>query len=328
MVYHQPKYSIIVPVYNEEPVIHSCWKRLSAVMKALKEPYEIIFVNDGSQDRSKPILSHLAEQDAHIRLINLSRNFGHQAAITAGMDRAQGQAIIVIDADLQDPPELIPQMINQWKQGFQVVYGKRRQRSGETFFKKITAKLFYRLLRFLTDIEIPVDTGDFRLIDRQVCDALKRLPEKNRYIRGLISWLGFKQTSVEFVREERLAGKTKYSLRKMLKLATDGITSFSAKPLKLATISGLLLSGISFGYLLYVFYLKLLTAKTIIGWASLMAVNLFFYGFILIILGIFGEYIGRIFNETQNRPLYIVDEDTRFSKFAYEDRFEDVQPVN
>jgi len=324
----QVKYSVIVPVYNEELVIDTCWKRLTAVMKSLNEPYEIIFVNDGSRDNSKQLLTDLGKRDHHIHIISFSRNFGHQAAITAGMDHAKGQAIIVIDADLQDPPELIPQMINKWKQGFHVVYGKRSKRTGETIFKRFTAKLFYRLLRFLTDIEIPVDTGDFRLIDRKVSDALKRLPEKNRYIRGLISWLGFKQTSVEFVREERLAGETKYPLCKMLKFAIDGITSFSSKPRKLATVSGLILSGFSFCYLLYVLYLKLFTDKTIVGWSSLMAVNLFFYGFMLIILGIFGEYIGRIYNETQNRPLYVVDEYITFTKFDHEGTYKKAKSVS
>ena len=310
----QVKYTVIIPVYNEERVIDICWKRVTAVMKSLNEPYEIIFVNDGSRDNSKQLLTDLSELDYHIHIICFSRNFGHQVAITAGMDHAKGDAIIVIDADLQDPPEIIPQMISKWKQGFHVVYGKRKKRTGETLFKKVTAKVFYRLLRFLTDIEIPLDTGDFRLIDRKVCEALKHLPEKNRYIRGLISWLGFKQTFIEFVREERLAGETKYPLGKMLKFAADGVTSFSAKPLKLATVSGLLVSAVSFCYLTYVFYLKIFTDKTIVGWSSLMAVNLFFYGFILIILGIFGEYIGRIYNENQNRPLYIIDEYINFTK--------------
>jgi len=307
----QVKYTVIIPVFNEESVIDSCWKRITAVMKSLNEPYEIIFVNDGSQDNSNVLLTQLCAQDKQVQLIRFSRNFGHQAAITAGMDYARGDAIIVIDADLQDPPEIIPLMVEKWKAGFHVVYGKRKKRAGETVFKKVTAKVYYRLLRFLTDIEIPVDTGDFRLIDRRVADALKRLPEKNRYVRGLISWLGFKQTAVEFDRDNRLAGKTKYPIQKMLKFATDGITSFSAKPLKLATVSGLLASGLSFCYLLWVVYLKIFTDATIKGWSSLIAVNLFFFGFILIVLGIFGEYIGRIYNETQNRPLYIVAEYTK-----------------
>jgi glycosyltransferase involved in cell wall biosynthesis len=277
-------------------------------MQELQQNYEIVFVNDGSKDQSKAILGRLSQQDHHLRIINFSRNFGHQAAISAGMDHARGKAIVVIDADLQDPPEVIPHMIQKWQEGYQVVYGKRKKRAGETFFKKITAKMYYRLLAYLTDIDIPMDTGDFRLIDRKVCDALKQLPEKNRYVRGLISWLGFRQTAVEFSRASRFAGETKYPLRKMLKFATDGITSFSAKPLKLATVSGSVVSGLSFLYLTYVFYLKLFTDATIKGWTSLIAVNLFFFGFILVILGIFGEYIGRIYNESQNRPLYVVDE--------------------
>lgn len=307
------KFSIVIPVFNEEKVIEFCWTRVNAVMKRLNEPYEIIFVNDGSHDKSLEILSQLALKDNNIHIISFSRNFGHQSAISAGMDFANGDAIVVIDADLQDPPEVIPFMVEKWEEGYQVVYGKRKKRAGETIFKKLTAKVFYRILRFLTDVEIPLDTGDFRLIDKKVQNALKELPEKNRYIRGLISWLGFRQTSIEFDRNKRIAGETKYPFHKMLKFAIDGITSFSAKPLKLATISGLLISSFGFGFLIYVFYLKIFTNETIQGWSSLIAVNLFFFGFILIILGILGEYIGRIYSESQNRPLYIVDEHIRFN---------------
>ena len=235
-------YSIIVPLYNEELVIDESYRRLKEVMDSIKENYEIVFVNDGSRDKTRDKAEEICENDENIKLINFSRNFGHQSAITAGMDLALGDAIIVIDADLQDPPEVILKMIEKWKEGYEVVYGKRIKREGETFFKKFTAKMFYRLLKSMTSVDIPVDTGDFRLIDRKVCDALISLPEKNRYVRGLVSWVGYKQTYVEFERQERFAGETKYPLKKMMKLAFDGITSLSYKPLVIAGYFG----GISF----------------------------------------------------------------------------------
>jgi len=299
-------YSVVVPVFNEEEVVLESYKRLKTVMDGLGEPYEIIFVNDGSKDRTAYIINEICETDKNVKLIDFSRNFGHQIAITAGMDYSSGKAVVVIDADLQDPPELIPRMAEKWKEGYDVVYGKRIQRKGETFFKKFTAKVFYRFLRTMTEVDIPVDTGDFRLIDRKVCDALKSINERNRYVRGLISWLGFKQIGVEFVRDKRFAGETKYPLKKMMKFAFDAITSFSYKPLKLASYTGLLLSFFSFIYLLVVLYQKLFTDKTIQGWASTMAVSLFFNGIVLIMLGIIGEYIGRIYDEAKGRPLYIV----------------------
>lgn len=302
------KYSIIVPMYNEEEVIEVTYQRLTTVMKQTQEAYELVFVNDGSRDRTVEIVEELCNQDQHVKLINFSRNFGHQIAISAGMDYAQGQAIVVIDADLQDPPEVILEMIWKWKQGYDVVYGKRLKRNGETVFKKVTAKLFYRLLRNLTSVDIPVDTGDFRLLDRKVCDVLRELKEKNRFVRGLVSWVGFKQTSVEYERDERLAGETKYPLKKMIRFALDGITSFSYKPLKLATYLGFTLSFVSFIYLLIVLYQKLFTSTTIVGWSSILAVNLLFNGIMLMILGVMGEYIGRIYDESKNRPLYIVSD--------------------
>lgn len=301
-------YSIVVPVYNEELVIHETYKRLKTVMDSINEPYEIIFVNDGSRDKTAAMANEICEKDNNIKFIDFSRNFGHQIAVTAGMDYSEGQAVVVIDADLQDPPEVILKMIEKWKEGYDVVYGKRIERKGETFFKKITAKMFYRFLKSMTDVDIPVDTGDFRLIDRKVCDALKRIDEKNRYIRGLISWLGFKQTGVEFSRDKRFAGETKYPLKKMIKFAFDAIASFSYKPLKLASYAGMILSFFSFIYLLVVIYEKLFTKGTTPGWASTLAVNLFFNGIVLMILGIIGEYIGRIYDEAKGRPLYIVRE--------------------
>ncbi|MDR2904324.1 MAG: glycosyltransferase family 2 protein, partial [Clostridiales bacterium] len=263
-----PVYSVIVPVYNEELVIEESYKRLTAVLKATEEPYELIFVNDGSRDRSAQILAGICQKDAAVRFINFSRNFGHQPAITAGMDYAGGKAIVVIDADLQDPPEVILEMIKEWKNGYDVLYGKRLKRKGETFFKKLTAKLYYRVLKSMTNVDIPVDTGDFRLIDRKVCDAMKSLGERNRYVRGLVSWVGFKQKAVAYVREERFAGETKYPLKKMLKFALDGITAFSYKPLKFATTIGFLISVCSFIYLMIIICQKLFTTTTVEGWAS------------------------------------------------------------
>ncbi|MDR2938775.1 MAG: glycosyltransferase family 2 protein [Clostridiales bacterium] len=301
-------FSIIVPVYNEEAVINESYARLTNVISSLNKPYELIFVNDGSKDKTAEIIGGIQKEDGNVTLVNFSRNFGHQAAITAGMDYARGDAMIIIDADLQDPPEVILDMIKLWGQGYDVVYGKRDKREGETFFKLLTAKIYYRLLSSLTDIEIPVDTGDFRLISRKVCDAMKNLPEKNRYVRGLVSWVGFKQVSLTYVREERFAGETKYPLRKMLKLAVDGVTSFSYKPLRLATMIGFSFSVFSFLYLLYVLYLKVFTTNTISGWASIIVILLFSQGIVLMILGLIGEYIGRIYEEAKNRPNYIVNE--------------------
>ncbi|MBS2773028.1 glycosyltransferase family 2 protein [Anoxybacillus rupiensis] len=302
------KYSVIIPVYNEEPVIRETYKRLKKVMEQADGPYELLFVNDGSTDRTMTIIKELAAQDQAVHFLDFSRNFGHQIAITAGMEHAAGEAIVIIDADLQDPPELILTMIRKWQEGYEVVYAKRTKRKGETFFKKQTAHWFYRLLRAVTEIEIPVDTGDFRLIDRKVCDALIHMKERNRFVRGLVSWVGFKQAAIEYERDERFAGETKYPLKKMLRFSMDGITSFSYKPLKLASFLGLLLSMGSGIGMLVVLYLKLFTDSTVAGWSSLLLTTLFFNGVILIILGVIGEYIGRIYDEAKGRPLYIVQE--------------------
>jgi dolichol-phosphate mannosyltransferase len=300
--------SVVIPVYNEELVVYETYNRLKAVMDSLNRPYELVFVNDGSMDNTAAILKSICESDQNARMVDFSRNFGHQLAITAGMDYAVGDAIVIIDADLQDPPEVIPQMLEKWSEGYDVVYGKRLKRQGETLFKKWTAKLFYRFLKSMTTEELPLDAGDFRLIDRKVCDALKSVNERSRYIRGIISWLGFRQTYVEYVRDKRFAGETKYPLKKMIHFALDAITSFSYKPLKLASYFGSFLSALSFLYLLVVIYQRLFTRTTITGWASTLAVSLFFNGIVLIILGIIGEYIGRIYDEAKGRPLYIVRE--------------------
>ncbi|MEK3833183.1 MULTISPECIES: glycosyltransferase family 2 protein [unclassified Paenibacillus] len=304
----QVRYSIIIPMFNEEAVIQETYRRIKKVMGITGEPYELIFVNDGSTDNCAQMIEEYSYWDESVKLIDLSRNFGHQVAITAGMDYALGDAVVIIDADLQDPPELIPEMIAEWKQGYQVVCAKRIKRNGESLFKKWTASLFYRVLRYSTDISIPVDTGDFRLMDRRVCDEMKRLPEKNRFVRGLVSWVGFRQKAIEYEREERLAGETKYPFRRMLKLSLDGITSFSYKPLKLAGVLGALLSVSGFLYLMYVLYLALFTDAAVKGWASMIGITLTFNGFVLLMLGILGEYVGRIYDESKGRPLYIVQE--------------------
>lgn len=307
-------YSVIIPVYNEEKVLLETHKGITKVMQSCGESYELIFIDDGSTDNTARLLEQLVDEDDHLRVLELSRNFGHQVAITAGMDYAVGDAVIVIDADLQDPPEVILEMIEKWREGYEVVYGRRIKRRGESFFKRATAAFFYRFLRLLTDVAIPVDVGDFRLLDRKVCDVLKAIREKNRFVRGLVSWVGFRQIAVSYVRERRLVGKTKYPLRKMIRFAVDGMTSFSNKPLKLASLLGVLLAFAGFVYLVYVLYLRIFTEKTIEGWTSIVSLTLIFNGVILIILGIMGEYIGRIYEELKDRPLYIIRKRMGFSQ--------------
>lgn len=302
------KYSVVIPVYNEELLIEESYRRLKKVMDSTDETYELIFVDDGSHDKSVEILSGISMNDRNVKLISFSRNFGHQTAITAGMDNAKGDAIIVIDADLQDPPEVILKMIEKWKEGYDVVYGKRAERKGESFFKLFTARVFYRLLKSLTNVDIPVDTGDFRLIDRKVCDVMNSMTsikEKNRYIRGLVSWVGFKQIGVEYVRDPRLAGETKYTLKKMLKLAMDGITSFSYAPLKLPLNLGIFLLVAGFAYLIVELVLKVAGVYVSIE-NTVIAVNMILFGLNFSVLGAFGEYIGRIYDEVRDRPLYII----------------------
>lgn len=306
--------SVVIPVYNEEEVVNECYSRIKKVMDSTNEKYEIIFVNDGSKDNTRQMLKEICRVDGNVKLIDFSRNFGHQSAITAGMNYSIGQAVVVIDADLQDPPEVILRMLEKWREGYQVVYGKRLKREGESIFKKATAKVFYRILARLTEFDIPVDAGDFRLIDRKVCDALNKMDEKNRYVRGIISWLGFNTTYVEFVREKRYAGKTKYPLRKMLKFATDAVVSFSYKPLRITSYLGMALSGVSFIYLIIALFLKLFNViDTVQGWMSIVAISLFFNGIVLLVLGIMGEYIGRIYDEVKARPLYVVNEFINFN---------------
>ena len=305
-------YSIVVPLYNEEEVITECHRQLSEVMAGCDGTYELIYVNDGSRDGTMTLAREIAQRDEHVRIISFSRNFGHQTAITAGMDKAAGKAIVVIDADLQDPPRVILDMIAKWKEGFEVVYGKRTKRKGETVFKKATAKLFYRTLNAMTDVEIPADAGDFRLLDRKVVDTLKTLPERSRYVRGLVSWVGYRQTAVEYVREERYAGETKYPLRKMLKFAADALTSFSHKPLKISMILGILFIIASIALfiveIINVFVVYLLPE----GMLSLFGLLFITNGIVLVMLGIVGQYVARIYDEVKARPLYIIGETVGF----------------
>lgn len=298
--------SVVIPMYFEEDVVRECYKRLTSVLHN-RYRYELIFVNDGSTDRTLPLLEEIAAADKQVKVISFARNFGHQAAVTAGIHKAAGDAIVIIDADLQDPPELIPDMIALWREGHEVVYAKRKKRKGESKFKLITAKLFYRFLDAMTDIHIPTDTGDFRLIDRKVAEVFKKMPERNRFIRGMVSWIGFSQIPIEYERDERFAGETKYPLKKMLKFASDGIVSFSVKPLRLVLLLGFIATAIAVLLFLYAIFGKLFFPAYLgSGWASLMATITFFGGVQLLSLGIVGEYIARIYEESKDRPLYIV----------------------
>ncbi len=300
--------SVVVPVFNEEEVLPAFFERASAVLSSIPDlDYELLFVDDGSSDGSFAALEAFSEDDPRVRVVKFSRNFGHQIAITAGMDHARGDAVVVMDADLQDPPEVVADMVAKWRDGYDVVYAKRSVREGERKLKLLTASAFYRLLSRLVSIKIPVDVGDFRLMSRRAADEMRRLREKDRFVRGLVSWIGFRQTAIEFRRAERHAGETKYPFSKMLKFAIDGITSFSTVPLKLATWLGYAASLFAFLYLASVFVQKLI-GITIDGWATIMVAVLFLGGVQLICLGILGEYIGRIFNEIKSRPMYVVEE--------------------
>lgn len=300
--------SVVVPVFNESAVIRPFYDRTTAALDRIPDvQFELIFVDDGSHDDSFAQLSLLAAHDPRVRVVKFSRNFGHQIAITAGLDHAQGDCVVFIDADLQDPPEVIAEMVAKWRDGYEVVYGVRAHREGEGRLKLLTASVFYRLLKSITKVEIPVDVGDFRLVGRRAADQLRQMREKDRFVRGLVSWVGFKQTGVVYNRDPRFAGETKYPYSKMIKFALDGITSFSTVPLKLATWLGYAASALAFLYLLSVFVQKLL-GYTVQGWATIMVALLFLGGVQLIALGIIGEYLGRLFNESKPRPMYVVEE--------------------
>ena len=303
------KVSVVVPMYYEEKVVEECYNRLVTVLKGLKDyNYEIIFVNDGSKDRTLELLKQIAKQDKNIKVISFSRNFGHQCAVTAGIKYVTGDAIVIIDADLQDPPEAISDMLKLWEEGNEVIYGKRKTRKGESAFKLMTAKMFYQTLNMLSDVEIPKDTGDFRLVDKKVIDVINSLPEHNKFLRGLFSWVGFKQYAYEYERQERFAGETKYPLKKMLKLASDGIISFSSKPLKIVGgigIFSLLISFILLVYAIIAYIFKFNGLTT--GWTSIIVAITFFAGVQLLSIWLISEYIARIYDESKKRPEYIID---------------------
>ena len=300
--------SIVVPLYNEEKNIRLMHDRLVSSILKITSNFEIIYVNDGSKDNSFLELVKLSNEDERVKYINFSRNFGHQIAVTAGLDYSKGAAVVIIDGDLQDPPEVIQEMYAKHKEGFEVVYGQRLKRKGDNFFKKITAKYFYRILKKITSINIPLDTGDFRLIDQKIVKDLKNMPEQNKFLRGQIAWLGYRQTSVFFERDERKFGETGYPFSKMLKFALDGITGFSDVPLQFVTKTGIFISFISFLVILYAIFSHFILERTITGWTSLIISSMFIGGVQLISVGIIGEYISRINKNVQNRPLYIVSE--------------------
>ena len=304
-----PKYSLIIPIYNEEETIPELYRRVSDVMDSLDDSVELILINDGSRDRSLNLMRELQERDARVCYISFARNFGHQAAVTAGLNFARGQVIVVLDADLQDPPELIPKMIESWQAGYHVVYAQRTKRKKESWFKRLTAYLFYRLLRQLADVDIPADTGDFCLMDRQVVDLLNSMPERNRYIRGLRAWIGFRQTAVKFERDPRFAGEVKYTFKKSLALAINSLVSFSKIPLRISTYLGLFSALIALFMALLVLYWRLQQPDSPVTGLATILIAVFFLGSVqLISVGILGEYIGRIYEEVKGRPAYTIAE--------------------
>ena len=308
-----PVYSLVIPIYNEEAVLPLLLRRLDALMDALDGPAEAILVDDGSRDASPIVLEARARDDARYRFIRLSRNFGHQVAITTGMARAAGQAVIVMDADLQDPPEVVLDLVAKWKEGVQVVYAERTARAGESYFKRLTADLFYRLLGGLSEVEIPRNVGDFRLVDRKALDAFLAMPERDRFVRGMFAWVGFRQAVVKFDRPPRAAGETKYSLAKMLHLAASGVVSFSDAPLRLALWAGLAISSLAILYGLYVIAMWTMSADFARGWSSLAVLVTFLGGANMLMTGVLGVYVGRIYAEVKRRPLYVIEREAGFA---------------
>jgi polyisoprenyl-phosphate glycosyltransferase len=304
----KPIYSIIAPVYNEQESLPVLYQRVKEVMDTTGEAWELVLIDDGSKDRSAELMRQMAAEDERVRPIIFARNFGHQIAVTAGLDYSRGDAAVIIDADLQDPPEVILEMIAKWKEGNQVVYAVRSEREGESFFKKLTASLFYRIIFRITDIKIPLDTGDFRLLDRKVIDVMGKMRERHRFLRGMSSWVGFKQTGVQYKRAARFAGVTKYPFKKMLKLALTAITSFSYFPLQLATYIGFIAAGLAVIAIPVVIIMRIVGSNAFTGQASTLLAVLFLGGVQLLSLGILGEYVGRIYDEVKGRPLYIVSQ--------------------
>jgi len=311
----RPKYSFIIPVYNEEETLLEMYRRVRAVMDRMDGAVELILVNDGSRDRSLSLLRDLHEKDSRVCYLSLARNFGHQIAVTAGLNYVRGDAIVILDADLQDPPELIPDLVEKWRQGYQVVYAQRTQRRQESWLKRLPAYVFYRLMQRLADVDIPLDTGDFCLMDRRVVDVLNRMPEHNRYIRGLRSWVGLPQTSIHFEREPRFAGDVKYTFRKSLSLAANGLVTFSRVPLRLSTYVGLLAAAVAILMAILVLYWRIFTPHSpLTGFATIL-IAVFFLGAVqLVSIGILGEYVGRIYEEVKGRPLYVLSEVAGFTE--------------
>jgi glycosyltransferase involved in cell wall biosynthesis len=307
----KPVYSIVIPVFNEIEVLDTLYSRMTTMLEKLNEPWEIILIDDGSSDGSSEIMRNLSERDPRIRVIFFSRNFGHQIAVTAGMDHALGDAIVVIDADLQDPPDVIPELIEKWREGYEVVFAVRQEREGETWFKKTTASLFYRLIYKITDVKIPLDTGDFRLYDRKVVDVMKKMREKHRFLRGMSSWVGYRQIGVPYNRAKRFAGSTKYPFKKMIKLAWNAITGFSYVPLQLAMVLGFIVALLSIVMIPIVIIVRLSSGNELLGQATTLISTLFLGGVQLICLGILGEYVGRIYDEVKDRPLYVAADITK-----------------
>lgn len=303
-----PTFTIIAPIYNELENIPELYPRLRDVMEQTGQDWELIMVDDGSTDGSTQVIHKLAENDERVRPVIFARNFGHQIAVTAGIDYSRGDAVIIIDADLQDPPEVILDLIEKWREGFEVVYAVRKEREGESWFKKTTAAVFYRLIHAITNVDIPLDTGDFRLMDKKVVSVLKNMREKHRFLRGMSAWVGFRQTGVEYKRKPRYAGKSKYPISKMMQFALNAITSFSYFPLQVATYIGFIAAGLSVLAIPVVALLRLTTGTALFGQATTLIIVLFLGGVQLISLGIIGEYIGRIYDEAKDRPLYIVAE--------------------
>lgn len=313
----RPVLSLVVPVFNEIETLPAFHQRATAALERCGDSYEIIFVDDGSNDGSLEELRRLAAADEHVRLVSFSRNFGHQTAVTAGMNYSSGAAVVVIDGDLQDPPEIIPQLLARWREGYQVVYAIRRTRR-ESVLKRAAYRVFYRLLRALSYVNMPLDAGDFAIIDRRVVDLLNEMPERNRFVRGIRAWVGFRQTGLEYDREPRFAGESKYPLTKLLRLAYDGVVSYSFVPLRMVTQLGFVISLVAFALIVYLLLLRVFFGMLLVGWTSTIVVILFLGGVQLISLGILGEYVGRIFDEVKRRPLYIVREAHGFDSEAAE----------